>query len=55
MEPPHPTPHWPPPPFPRYVHPIWLASYPRSGNTFLRIILQSVFDLPSYSAYNLDA
>jgi hypothetical protein len=31
---------------------IWLASYPRSGNTFLRVILRSAFDLNTYSIYN---
>lgn len=30
----------------------WLASYPRSGNTFLRIILNKVFDIQTYSVYN---
>jgi hypothetical protein len=34
--------------------PVWLASYPRSGNTFLRIILQKVFCLPSYSLYRVE-
>lgn len=33
------------------VRPVWIASYPRSGNTFLRIILERVFSLPSYSVY----
>lgn len=31
---------------------IWLASYPRSGNTALRILLHSAFDLPTYSIYD---
>jgi hypothetical protein len=31
--------------------PVWIASYPRSGNTFLRIILENSFHLPSYSVY----
>jgi hypothetical protein len=31
---------------------IWLASYPRSGNTFLRIVLNSVFGLRSTSVYD---
>jgi hypothetical protein len=31
---------------------IWLASYPRSGNTLLRIILNHVFGLKTYSLYN---
>jgi hypothetical protein len=28
---------------------IWLASYPRSGNTFLRIILNDVFGIKTSS------
>ena len=31
---------------------IWLASYPRSGNTFFRIVLNKVFNLKTYSVYN---
>ncbi len=31
---------------------IWLASYPRSGNTFFRVILNSVFNIRTYSIYN---
>ncbi|GGY56521.1 sulfotransferase domain-containing protein [Parvularcula lutaonensis] len=31
---------------------IWLASYPRSGNTFLRIVLNRFFGAGSYSQYN---
>ena len=31
---------------------VWLASYPRSGNTFFRVILNSVFDLKTYSVYD---
>jgi FkbM family methyltransferase len=31
---------------------VWLASYPRSGNTLLRIILNYNFALKSYSIYN---
>jgi hypothetical protein len=30
---------------------VWLASYPRSGNTFLRIVLNNVFGLKSTSLY----
>lgn len=33
---------------------IWIASYPRSGNTFLRTILWQCFGLPSASAYKND-
>ncbi len=28
---------------------VWLASYPRSGNTLLRILLRQVFDIRTYS------
>ena len=31
---------------------IWIASYPRSGNTFLRVILNSVFGVKTYSIYD---
>ncbi len=31
---------------------IWLASYPRSGNTFIRTILNHVFKIKTYSIYN---
>ena len=31
---------------------VWLASYPRSGNTFFRVILNSVFGLKTYSIYD---
>jgi FkbM family methyltransferase len=31
---------------------IWLASYPRSGNTMLRILLRSVFDLKTFSKHD---
>jgi len=33
------------------LRPIWLASYPRSGNTFLRLLLEQVFGLPTYSKH----
>ena len=33
---------------------VWLASYPRSGNTFLRIILWQCFGLRSASIYSND-
>lgn len=33
---------------------IWLASYPRSGNTFFRIVLHHLFGLPTYSVYDDD-
>ena len=31
---------------------VWISSYPRSGNTFLRIILNSCFGQKTYSIYN---
>ena len=31
---------------------IWLASYPRSGNTFFRVILNNIFEIHTYSVYN---
>jgi len=31
---------------------IWLASYPRSGNTFFRVLLNSVFATKTHSIYN---
>ena len=31
---------------------IWLASYPRSGNTFLRIVLHRLYGVPTYSIYD---
>src|SRR5262245_9850273 len=33
---------------------VWLASYPRSGNTFLRIVLHRVYGPPTYSIYDGD-
>ena len=36
------------------ARPVWIASYPRSGNTFLRIILENVFRLPSFSLYYVE-
>ncbi len=33
---------------------VWLASYPRSGNTYLRTILWQCFQLPSASIYPRD-
>lgn len=34
---------------------VWLASFPRSGNTLVRTVLQSVFGLKSYSKYEAKA
>lgn len=31
---------------------IWLASYPRSGNTFLRIVLHQLYGVSTYSIYD---
>ena len=31
---------------------IWLASFPRSGNTFFRVFLNSIFDIKTYSIYD---
>jgi len=31
---------------------VWLASYPRSGNTFLRVVLGSVFGLDTFTLYD---
>ncbi len=36
------------------ARPVWIASYPRSGNTFLRLILQNYFHLPSFSVYYVE-
>lgn len=33
---------------------IWLASYPRSGNTFFRLLLSHAFGTGTYSIYNPD-
>jgi hypothetical protein len=32
---------------------VWLASYPRSGNTFFRILLHRLFGLQTHSVYSL--
>lgn len=41
-----------PAPAPRRATPVvWLASYPRSGNTMMRIILAQCFGLPSAAIY----
>lgn len=31
---------------------IWLASYPRSGNTFFRILMKQIYGITTYSIYN---
>jgi len=30
---------------------VWVASYPRSGNTFLRAVLHALYAVPTYSIY----
>ena len=32
---------------------IWLASYPRSGNTFVRVLLHSLFGFETHSSYSV--
>jgi hypothetical protein len=34
---------------------VWLASFPRSGNTFARFVLKELYDVPSDSAYPNEA
>ena len=36
------------------IRPVWIASYPRSGNTFLRIILEKIFQIPTFSIYRVE-
>ncbi|MBU2669671.1 sulfotransferase domain-containing protein [Actinoplanes bogorensis] len=33
---------------------VWLASFPRSGNTFLRIVLSRLYDVPASVIYDYD-
>ena len=33
---------------------IWLASYPRSGNTYLRLLLSKTFGVTTWSVYDHD-
>lgn len=33
---------------------VWLASYPRSGNTFRRIVLHRLYGVPTYVVYDVD-
>jgi hypothetical protein len=33
---------------------VWVASYPRSGNTFLRALLHALYGVPTYSIYDDD-
>jgi hypothetical protein len=33
---------------------VWLASYPRSGNTYLRVVLHALYGVPTYSVYDDD-
>ena len=36
------------------ISPLFLSSYPRSGNTFLRTVLYQCFNLKSRSVYGKD-
>src|SRR6185369_14366761 len=36
------------------LRPVWSASYPRSGNSFLRIILEKMFRTPTFSIYRVE-
>ncbi len=31
---------------------IWLASYPRSGNSYTRVLLENIYGLPKYALYD---
>jgi hypothetical protein len=33
---------------------VWVASFPRSGNTFLRIILHRLYDIQTSTVYDVD-
>lgn len=33
---------------------IWVASFPRSGNTFLRILLKQLYGVPTSTVYDVD-
>lgn len=33
---------------------VWLASFPRSGNTFFRIVLHRLYQVPTYVVYDFD-
>jgi hypothetical protein len=33
---------------------VWLSSFPRSGNTFFRIALNRLYDVPTYVVYDVD-
>lgn len=33
---------------------VWLASYPRSGNTFFRLLLKQIYGINTYSIHNND-
>jgi hypothetical protein len=33
---------------------VWLASFPRSGNTFFRIALHRLYQVPTYVVYDVD-
>lgn len=33
---------------------IWIASYPRSGNTFFRVALHRLYGVPTHVVYDVD-
>jgi hypothetical protein len=33
---------------------VWIASFPRSGNTFLRILLHRIYGVPTSTVYDVD-
>lgn len=33
---------------------VWVASFPRSGNTFFRIVLHRLYGVPTYVVYDFD-
>ncbi|NEE04538.1 sulfotransferase domain-containing protein [Phytoactinopolyspora halotolerans] len=33
---------------------VWVASFPRSGNTFFRILLHRLYQVPTYVVYDVD-
>lgn len=41
-------------PFPLKARPIWISSFPRSGNTFFRILCSEILKVPTWSIYHLE-
>jgi hypothetical protein len=33
---------------------VWLSSFPRSGNTFFRVVLHRLYQVPTYVVYDVD-